>query len=62
MPCKNSLVAVLFNKVPSDAVENDCIPATIKGWTALSFAVISGKIDIVKASEISNSSFCFSFH
>jgi len=35
-------------RVSSNAVENDCIPAIIKGWTALSFAVISSQVDIVK--------------
>ncbi|XP_065057001.1 ankyrin repeat and BTB/POZ domain-containing protein 3-like [Rhopilema esculentum] len=35
-------------RVPFDAQENDCIPATIKGWSALSFAVTSGHGEIVK--------------
>ena len=43
------------DQVPSDAVENDCIPASIKGWTALSFAVVGGHANIVKVSVIPTS-------
>ena len=58
---KNPYVAFCL-KVSSNAVENDCIPAIIKGWTALSFAVISSQVDIVKASEVSTSILFVLFH